>query len=196
MLLFLPFLLQYNWLWCVCTCMLWTNWKEKALPSWSSFKQANPLPQNMIWIKPFRPPLILGMYVWISSHQRHMLYLCYIIPFPQTVLTLQNNKSFVFSCKPTQPPLLPLRWSEWLTEHVKRQACKMRRLCFCHRSEPSHNHRENEWKALFTGLLLFWQASSHRASSICQYLISVGVNWRETFFSNTKSTPNLMIVEE
>ncbi len=101
-------------LWCACTCLLLANRKEKALPSWLSFKQANPHPQNVIWIKLFRPPcgqINLGL----KSLMFHV-----ISQLHNSVST--NHAHFAKQkvlCVPLQthpPPPLPLAWSKWRSE--------------------------------------------------------------------------------
>lgn len=69
----------------MCAMQILASMKEKkALSSWSRFKQANPHPQNMIWIRPFQTTRNAW---YISGHQVTSVacYMCYIIQFPQTV---------------------------------------------------------------------------------------------------------------
>ena len=171
---------RHNWLLCLCTCydmQIQANRKEKALPS----KQIHILKSSKSESNLAKLPLMSAIYLDTKPHMLHVISLLH--NFHNLLLTLQKQP--LLCVKPTHPPppppppLLPLRWSKRLTEQAKCQTWKMRRLRFCHRSEPSHNHRENEWKALFTASLFFWQPSSHRATSICQCLISVGGNWHD-----------------
>lgn len=138
---------------------------------------------------------MLAIHLDIKSPALHVISLLHtVIQFLKTTLALQNNKSFVFKLSIPRTSSSVSDYLKWLTEQGKGQVWKMRTLCFCHRSEPSHNHREK--KKWMESLVHWFIVSLAAVFTQSQSKLSVPHQCRSKLaqdtYSNATSTLNLM----